>query len=134
MQVDWAARLDARGYHILPVRRPDTAARWDCEVQACDDGWAEGDRVVCHHDGVELQLKVGDGGAPEPDTSTVPEPVDMGAAPAAAAPRAPRRNEAKERMAAFEAKLKDMNTQMTGVLRNGQIPYRALRMLPKIQN
>ena len=60
MPVDWAARLDARGYHILPVRRPDTAARWDCEVQACDDGCAEGDCVVCHHDGVELQLKVGD--------------------------------------------------------------------------
>jgi hypothetical protein len=49
--IDWAARLDERGYHLTATKRKDTLARWACEtvdVVDEDDGktYTEGDTVI----------------------------------------------------------------------------------------
>ena len=61
--IDWAARLDARGYHITSVSRHDTAARFDGPVRVADDGWVEGDAVIAfdpEQPDVQLRIQVGD--------------------------------------------------------------------------
>ena len=67
MRVDWQGRLDARGYHVTPVDRPDAGARWVGETTTADDGWTEGDAIVIFDSSVrgtakpqELTVQVGD--------------------------------------------------------------------------
>ena len=65
MRCDWSARLDARGYHAIAAgKRPDTAARWDCEPTVSEeDGWPEGDRIIAYdpeQPDIQLSLSVGD--------------------------------------------------------------------------
>ena len=46
MPTDWQARLTPMGYHALPAKRQDTAARWDCTPEEASDGWFSGDAIV----------------------------------------------------------------------------------------
>jgi hypothetical protein len=66
--VNWAARLDPRGYHCQSVKRPDVAARWDgaTTTATCDNNrvWVDGESIVLYnpeHEAEEhMPLRVGD--------------------------------------------------------------------------
>ena len=64
MPTDWAARLDGRGYHAVPTRRADTAAKWDGPTTDPDaEGFVDGDAIIVYdpdNPAVSLALKVGD--------------------------------------------------------------------------
>ena len=63
---NWAARLDARGYHVETVTRPNPQARWDCEpapMEREDGTWLEGDAITVYDAADEerkLRVAVGD--------------------------------------------------------------------------
>ena len=54
MATDWASRLDAKGYHILPAKRPNLHARWasETEVEVDEKGgrWILGDAIEVAQD------------------------------------------------------------------------------------
>ena len=67
MSCDWAARLDARGYHTTSIKRPDTAGSWSGPTTVAEDGWKDGVSLIVHEAKEEatralpqLELKVGD--------------------------------------------------------------------------
>ena len=57
MRVDWQGRLDARGYHVTPVDRPDAGARWVGATTTAADKWTEGDAIVIFDSSVRGKAK-----------------------------------------------------------------------------
>jgi len=57
---DWAARLDDRGYHQVPISRPDTTWRWDGPTETAEDGFIDGHAIVLSNGDTEFKVKVGD--------------------------------------------------------------------------
>ena len=45
MPLDWVARLDARGYHALPVAREDNVVSWNGSTRV-EDGVVVGDAIT----------------------------------------------------------------------------------------
>ena len=94
MRVDWQGRLDARGYHVTPVDRPDAGARWVGETTTADDGWTEGDAIVVFDSSVrgkakpqELTVQVGDHvymTSEEGEAAEIVQVVDIFASPESA--------------------------------------------------
>ena len=71
MSCDWAARLDARGYHTTSIKRPDTAGSWSGPTTVAEDGWKDGVSIIVHEAKEEatralpqLELNVGDAARP----------------------------------------------------------------------
>jgi len=63
MATDWAARLDARGYHATSISRGDTAVRWEGDTWLGKDGWTEGDSIIAfdpNNPSVSMPVKIGD--------------------------------------------------------------------------
>ena len=62
---DWAARLDDRGYHILPAKRSNPVAKWDGETRSVPEGgktWTEGDAIIIfdpENEQVQLRVEIG---------------------------------------------------------------------------
>ena len=66
--VDWAARLDERGYHMTPTRMKDSLAKWACETRDVFDDedektYTEGDTVIVYEEwpGRSNFIVIGDG-------------------------------------------------------------------------
>ena len=66
MAVDWAARLDASGKHVVPTKRHDISAKFSGETRQVTDAkgtWTEADEMIVfdpEDEGQQLRVRVGD--------------------------------------------------------------------------